>query len=190
MADGQQWLGRCRCSAEALIATLMNLAVKGRIRIDASEKNVTVLERTPEGAAHAGLAAEDTALDKKLFSNTSRKVLDRQYDAGLTTAYTAFRTALSRKYGTAYFKWNAGYTIAGILLTAGGLVFSVMQASVWTMWHTLVVLALAALNILFLYLMPARTPKGQKVRTEIEGFRLYMETAEKLQLNAVEVGSE
>jgi uncharacterized membrane protein YgcG len=174
----------------ALIATLMNLAVKGRIRIDASEKNVTVLERTPEGAAPAGLAAEDASLDKKLFSNTSRKVLDREYDAGLTTAYTAFSTALSRKYGTAYFKWNAGYTIAGILLTAGGLVFAVMQASVWTMWHTLVVLALAALNILFLYLMPAPTPKGQKVRTEIEGFRLYMETAEKLQLNAVEVGSE
>jgi uncharacterized membrane protein YgcG len=174
----------------ALIATLMNLAVKGRIRIDASEKNVTVLERTPEGAAPAGLAAEDAALDRKLFSNTSRKVLDREYDAELTTAYTAFTTALSRKYGTAYFKWNAGYTIAGILLTAGGLVFSVMQASAWTMWHTLVVLALAALNILFLYLMPAPTPKGQKVRTEIEGFRLYMETAEKLQLNAVEVGSE
>jgi uncharacterized membrane protein len=57
------------------------------------------------------------------------------------------------------------------------------------MWHTATVLALAALNILFLYLMPAPTPKGQKVRTEIEGFRLYMETAEKLQLNAVEVGS-
>jgi uncharacterized membrane protein len=40
-----------------------------------------------------------------------------------------------------------------------------------------------------MYLMPAPTPKGQQVRTEIEGFRLYMETAEKLQLNAVEPGS-
>jgi uncharacterized membrane protein len=38
--------------------------------------------------------------------------------------------------------------------------------------------------------MPAPTPKGQQVRTEIEGFRLYLETAEKLQLNAVEVGGK
>jgi uncharacterized membrane protein len=38
--------------------------------------------------------------------------------------------------------------------------------------------------------MPAATPKGQEVRSAIEGLRLYMETAEKLQLNAVEVGSE
>ena len=52
----------------------------------------------------------------------------------------------------------------------GGLAFAISQASVWTMWHTATVLALAALNILFLYLMPAPTPKGQKVRTEIEGF--------------------
>jgi uncharacterized membrane protein len=38
--------------------------------------------------------------------------------------------------------------------------------------------------------MPAPTALGQTTRTEIEGFRLYMETAEKLQLNAVTPGSE
>lgn len=174
----------------ALIATLMNLAVKGRIRIDASAKNVTVLERTASKEALAGLAAEDSALDQQLFRSTSRKVLDKQYDPAVTTAYMSFRTALSRKYGKDYFRWNAGYTFAGIVLTGGGLAFAISQASIWTSWHTAVVLALAALNILFLYLMPAPTPKGQRVRTEIEGFRLYMETAEKLQLNTVEVGSE
>ncbi len=173
----------------ALIATLMNLAVKGRVRIDASQNKVTVLERMAAAGALPGLSAEDAALDKALFRSTSRKVLDGKYDAGVTTAYTSFQTALSRQYGSAYFRWNAGYTIAGIVLTAGGLAFAISQASVWTVWHTAVVLALAALNLLFLYLMPAPTPKGQKVRTEIEGFRLYMETAEKLQLNAVEVGS-
>ena len=173
----------------ALISALLNLAVKGRIRIDASQKNVTVLERLPGKDALAGLSAEDAALDRQLFSAASRKILDRQYDAGVTSAYTSFSSALSRKYGAAYFRWNAGYTIAGLIVTAGGLAFAISQASVWTMWHTATVLALAALNILFLYLMPAPTPKGQKVRTEIEGFRLYMETAEKLQLNAVEVGS-
>ena len=173
----------------ALIAALMNLAVKGRIRIDASEKNVTVLERTASKEVLTGLASEDSALDQQLFRNTNRKVLDKQYDSTVTTAYMSFRTALSRKYGRDYFRWNAGYTFAGIVLTGGGLAFAIAQASTWTPWHTVVVLALAALNILFLYLMPAPTPKGQRVRTEIEGFRLYLETAEKLQLNTVEVGS-
>jgi uncharacterized membrane protein len=40
------------------------------------------------------------------------------------------------------------------------------------------------------YFLPAATPGGQKVRTEIEGFRLYLKTAEQLQLNAVKVGSD
>ena len=41
-----------------------------------------------------------------------------------------------------------------------------------------------------MYLMPAPTEKGQDVRTHLQGFRLYMEKAEKLQLNSVEVGSD
>jgi uncharacterized membrane protein YgcG len=174
----------------ALIATLMNLAVKGGVRIDASKKKVTILERTAKGDDRAGLAAEDASLDQSIFRHTDRKVLNGEYDSTLTAAYTSFKEALSRKYGSDYFRWNAGYTIAGLALTAGGVVFAATQASMWTAWHTLAVLALAGLNVLFLYLMPAPTPRGQKVRTEIEGFRLYMETAEKLQLNAVEVGSE
>jgi uncharacterized membrane protein YgcG len=50
--------------------------------------------------------------------------------------------------------------------------------------------ALTALNVVFMYLMPAPTVKGQALRTEIEGFRLYMETAEKLQLNAAIPGTD
>lgn len=174
----------------ALIATLMNLAVKGRIRIDATKKSATVLEKISEGDDAVGLASEDVTFEQSLVGNTSRRVLDGNYDAILTGAYDAFKQTLSRKYGVDYFRWNAGYTIAGLALTAGGVVFAASQAAMWTTWHTLVVLALAVVNVVFLYLMPAPTPKGQKARTEIEGFRLYMETAEKLQLNAVEVGSE
>lgn len=174
----------------ALIATLMNLAVKGRIRIDTSKKGVTVLVRIYEGDDAAGLASEDVALERSLVGNTSRRVLDGNYDSILTGAYDSFKNALSRKFGVDYFKWNAGYTVAGLVLTVGGVVFAASQASMWTTWHTLAVLALAVINMAFLYLMPAPTPKGQKVRTDIEGFRLYMETAEKLQLNAIEVGSE
>ena len=59
----------------------------------------------------------------------------------------------------------------------------------WTIWHTLATLALAALNIAFLYFMPAPTAKGQETRTAIEGFKLYLETAEKLQLNSMEAGA-
>jgi uncharacterized membrane protein YgcG len=174
----------------ALIATLMNLAVKGRLSIDASEKKNTKLTRTTAVAPAGDFAAEDTALEQAIFQGSSFKSLGEKYDSRFTAAYNAFQAALRRKYGRDYFRWNVGYTIAAIALSALVIFVAVNQISQWTHWHTLAILALAVLNGVFLYLMPAPTRKGQDVRTEIEGFKLYMEKAEKLQLNAVEAGSE
>jgi len=175
----------------ALIATLMQLAVKGRLTIDATDKKNTVLTRAPGAEAEAGdVTPEGLALERGVFAGSATKTLGAKYDAGFTAAYTAFQQSLSRRYGSAYFKWNLVYTLGAVLATIVVIAVTANIAAQWTLWHTFGVLALAALNVTFLYFMPAATPKGQKVRTEIEGFRLYMETAEKLQLNAVEPGSE
>ncbi len=174
----------------ALIATLMNLAVKGRFSIDASDKKVTKLTASSANGSSAGLADEDVALERGIFGGQTTKSLGGAYDSAFTSAYTDFKAQLSRRYGNAYFRWNAGYVVLSVLITVGVVIWAAMSASQWTGWHTLAVLALAALNIAFMYFMPAPTALGQTTRTEIEGFRLYMETAEKLQLNAVTPGSE
>ena len=175
---------------KALIATLMNLAIKGHLTIAAGKKKETTLTRTPEREKPATLTPEDLTLETGLFSRDNTLTLGKKYDAGFTAAYMKFRKSLSRAYGSAYFKWNALYTLMAAVLTVGAVVLAITQATTWSWWHTASLLTLAALNGWFMYLMPAPTRKGQAVRTEIEGFRLYMETAEKLQLNAVEVGSE
>jgi uncharacterized membrane protein YgcG len=175
----------------ALIATLMNLAVKGRIKIDASDKKRTVMTRDAGAAAARGdISGEDLALEDEIFHGAAVKSLGGDYDSAFTSAYQRFQQLLGRKYGRDYFRWNVGYTLGAIALTILVIAVSAVFVVQWTIWHTLAIAALAALNILFLYLMPAPTQKGQAIRTEIEGFRLYMDTAEKLQLNAVKVGSE
>ena len=174
----------------ALIATLMNLAVKDRLKIDASSKEHTVLTRRTEGASLANIPTEDLELEHAVFSTGRTKTLGEKYDAGFTAAYTKFSAALGRKYGSSYFRWNIGYTLAAIALTIVVVGVAATQITQWTLWHTLAIVALLAINGVFLYLMPAPTEKGQRTRTEIEGFRLYMDKAEKLQLNAVDVGLE
>ena len=174
----------------ALIATLLNLAIKRRIEIDARDKKETVLTRRSEAGTAAGLAPEDLALESSIFQSGGVKHLGQTYDAGFTSAYTTFNTALGNKYGSSYFRWNMGYTLVAIAITVIVVAIAATQVTQWTLWHTLAVIGLAAINAAFLYLMPAPTQKGQQVRTEIEGFRLYMEKAEKLQLNAFDVGLE
>lgn len=172
----------------ALIATLMNLAVKGRIAIDASDKKNTVLTRNASPSASPDIPAEDLSLEHSVFSVGQTKTLGTKYDSAFTAAYNAFQAALGRKYGSAYFRWNIGYPLAAIALSALVIFFAISQTTQWTAWHTLAIVAIVGLNAVFLYLMPAPTQKGQATRTEIEGFKLYMEKAEKLQLNAVDVG--
>lgn len=174
----------------ALIATIMNLAMKGRLTIDASDKKATTLTAAPNPPSAAAFTSEDLALEHGVFAGGDVKTLGGQYDSAFTEVYSKFRQRLSAQYGSTYFRWNAGYTVLAILATAAVVAFAAMSASQWTGWDTLAVLALAALNIAFMYFIPAPSKLGQEIRTQIEGFRLYMETAEALQLNAVKVGSE
>jgi len=171
----------------ALIATLMNLAVKGRIAIDATDKKRTVLTRN--SGPVPGIAHEDEMLISGIFGGGSQKTLGGAYDSAFTSAYTTFQTALGRNYGEQYFRWNIGYTLTAIGISILVIVISAFMVVQWTVWHTLGIVALAALNAVFLYLMPAPTQKGQAIYSEIQGFRLYMEKAEKLQLNSIEPGS-
>ena len=172
---------------DALIATLVNLGIKGRVDIDARSKKETVL--TPKAGGTGGLSEEERLLDRKLLGD-GPVTLGKAYDKGFTKAYMSFRKRVSERFGSDYFRWNIGYTVIAIMLSAAAIVFAIMQAPEWSPWLTGLVIAIALLNGLFMYLMPSPTRKGQEVRTEIEGFKLYLEKAEKLQLNAAEVGSD
>ncbi len=181
---------RALAGNRALIATLMNLAVKGRITIDASSKSKTVLGRAPAPLPDPNIASEDLALEQSIFGGASSKTLGGGTDTAFTSAYTSFQTKLSNNYGSKYFRWNLGYSLVALAISMIAVFVALTQIVNWTIWHTLALVGIAGLNGLFMYLMPAPTAKGQEVRTEIEGFRLYMETAEKLALNASQPGVE
>ncbi len=73
------------------------------------------------------------------------------------------------------------------LLPAGFFVFSGLQQSAFTLFNSFgmiwLSLFVAGLFALFHYLLKAPTPFGQKILDEIEGFRLYLSTAEQHRLN-------
>lgn len=176
---------------DGLIASLMYLASLGHMRIDvdADDKKKTTLSKA-EAIRGSALSSELTGLFNRLFSDGGDVKLGEKYNESFTKAYTRFRKQISDRYGASYFKWNLGYLILGAIVSIGAVAFAIAQASYWSHWHTMLLIGLIALNGLFMYLMPAPTPKGQDVRTHLQGFRLYMEKAEKLQLNSVEVGSQ
>lgn len=169
---------------KALIATLMHLAVNQHIKMDSS-KSETVLTYLNGGGNKRSITPDQATLMTKLFGHTKTMRLGKKTNMIFTNAYRGFQTDLQKRYGKDYFRWNIGYTIFGIILSviAIGTAFSQFYGNN-SDYFFIILGTLVAMNLLFIFLMPAPTQKGQKIKSEIEGFKLYLEMAEKQQLNA------
>ncbi len=169
---------------KALTATLLSLAIKGSLTLDTETKKTTIAQKDRA----APRAAEEDALFNGLFpsAHAADIILTRQPHDRFYKVYTKFKSVLTKRFGRPYFKYNGGFMVIGILLSflAGAAAISQFYGKP----HPFVLLGLAGLfllNILFLFLLPAPTQKGQKIKAEIEGFKLYLKTAEKQRLDAV-----
>lgn len=175
---------------DALIATLVNLAIRKRIDIDVDKKKKKTVLRRRATSGGEGLSPIDVNLETRLLPGDGEFSFGEKYSSTLTSAYEEFRKSLGTAYGAPYYRWNVALLIMATGLAVLAVVLAVNFALDWTSLHTLVVAGLIAMTLAAGYFLPAPTAKGQETRTEIEGFRLYLKTAEELQLNAVEVGSD
>lgn len=173
---------------DAFSADLVDMAVKGMLNMKPLSKSLTLNKRTPE--TRPAIADHQSALFESLLGSRESRIIGGSYDSGFASSYTNFKSAITKKYGTSYFRRNTGYLAFAIIASAAMIVLSVSQTLNWTPLHFTLIGGLIAVNLLFLYLMPAQTKKGEKARSEIAGLRLYLETAEKNQMNAVDVHAE
>ncbi|MEZ5918182.1 MAG: DUF2207 domain-containing protein [Parvularculaceae bacterium] len=174
---------------DALIATLINLGVHKQVEIDAQDKKKITLTRIKSDGV-SGLEDHEIELEQKLLIGKGGSLtFGGKYNAAFTNAYTQFRLTLAKLFGPPYFRWNRGFLMLAAALSVLVVIIAANFVIEWTGVHTIAVVALGLMSAAGSYFLPAPTPKGQAVRTEIEGFRLYLETAEKLQLNAVKVGA-
>lgn len=173
----------------AFIATLINLAIRKRLKIDVGDDKKTTLTRLGE-AQSLGSTDVEAGLEGDLFGSSGKIRFGGEYNPALTSAYDDFRKTVAKDYGPRYFKWNRGFLLFAVALSVGAGVLASKLALEWTGLHSAAVAGLAIMAFAASYFLPAATPGGQKIRTAIEGFRLYLKTAEQLQINAVKVGSD
>lgn len=162
----------------AFTAAVINLAVKGHLRIEQDGKDY-VLHRI-EGRAR--LAPGEKALMGRLFEGGPTLAIGQENHQTIGAARKAHRRALRRNYERLYFVTNSPLllpSLAFLILLAGGLVVT----GAMTPAAFLVVLAALGLHGLFYYLLRAPTPPGRRLLDRLEGFRLYLNVAEKDDLN-------
>ncbi len=106
-------------------AALVNLAVKGYLRITEDEGDFT-LERAERN--DVALAPGEQALVKKLFSALHVVPLKQQNHAVIGGALKAHKNALRRNYEKIYFLANSGYLVPGVLISLAAFAAAVFAA--------------------------------------------------------------
>ncbi|MGB6229576.1 MAG: DUF2207 domain-containing protein, partial [Litorimonas sp.] len=165
---------------DAFSAMLMQLGAKGVVDIEADKKR-TVIRQTSGAVDHPDARA---LLSEIMAGRRGVLELDGGTDTKFFAAIAAFHQTIARAYGPAYYKRNLVLAVLGLVLSVA-LAAIVIASPVAK--NGPVVLALfagiAAMNLLFAFLLPAPTKRGAQVSSEIDGFELYLKTAEEKRIN-------
>ncbi|MGD8977115.1 MAG: DUF2207 domain-containing protein [Gammaproteobacteria bacterium] len=162
----------------AFTAAVINLAVHGHLQIEQDDDDYVLRQTQGSGA----LAPGEKALLSRLFEGGSTVELERENHQRIGAARKAHRRALRRNYERLYFVTNSPLLLPSLVLLVlmGGGLF---VTGVMTPAAFVVILLALALHGLFYYLLRAPTPPGRRLLDRLEGFRLFLDVAEKDDLN-------
>ena len=165
---------------DAFSAAIVSLAVKGQLVIEEQDDEFT-LQRMA-GAADAANAAltpgERAVLQTLLPDPGSRIKMKQEHYRVFQSARQALQKALQKEYRGRLFELNRVYLLPPVLMSAAAAVVAKFFTGGSAVWISFGLLTFS-LHALFIFLLRAPTPAGRRVMDEIEGFRRYLDTAER-----------
>lgn len=177
-----RYIRRMGYDNKVMTAAVVNLAVKGYLRIGKDGDTHTLHRLQPANPAPPLTTAERDLL-AALFSGGDTLVLEDENHQQLSGARSAHRRALRKEYRNRYFKVNGLMNLPAFLIM---IVSSIVALNVGAGPTPLVVVTIGimlAVTVLFVVLMKRPTGIGRRVLDEVDGFREYLEIAEKDELN-------
>jgi uncharacterized membrane protein len=177
---------------KTMTAAVVNLAVKGYLRINAllkpsgffsfgSKENEHSLSRTDPGTNPPTLAPGEADLLAGLFAKGDKVVLENDNHELLGKAKSRHHKSLKEDYRHKYFKKNVLLNVPAILIVGATVVFA-LGAGGPSFPVIATILAMFVTTIFFANVMKRPTLRGRKLLDEMEGFRDYLEVAEKNEL--------
>ena len=184
-------------SMKNLGASIVHLAIQGYLKIDESEekgwfsrsKNYT-LSKIKDSSDQS--SAEEKRIMDDLFGQGNTVILDGQYDSRFKEAVQGFHSSLKFQHHKMLQDGNnRQFLVLPILLSIGILATSLIVMSNAGLLDQVGinnpnVLALAMFFgftiigiILYAYLIKQPSPERQKLSSEIQGFKMYLNMAEK-----------
>lgn len=179
--------------SKQLAATIVNLAVKGLLRIEqvpgswlSQSHYVLKKSSTPLTQISSGHAQNDLKLANILFSSAQELALNTQQPS-LSTAANFLKSSFERDYDIPFFQTHSEYVSFATLTSACiGLVAALIAPDAYlSLWFWVLLGLHFALNILFFALLPNYSQEGQQFSEQIEGFKIFLKTTETERLKVI-----
>ena len=167
---------------KVMTAAVVNLAVKGYLRIDNSG-DLHTLKQTDPGDHPPPMAIGEKELQDALFADGATVILDDENHKLISASRSAHRWSLKRDYAGRYFKTNGLLSMPGLIIAFAAAIFAVNVGAGPTPAVIGVIVLMVVTFFVFLVIMKRPTGLGRKLLDEILGFRDYLEIAEKDEMN-------
>jgi hypothetical protein len=179
---------------KVMTAAGVNLAVKGYLRINATEQQSGFLGIGNVPAEHSltkvrrrdyapPLAPGERELFDGLFRDGRTVELDNENHELLGAAKSAHRQSLKDDYKDRYFRTNGALNIPALAIVIGTTIAALSLGSGTAVFVIATIIAMIVTMIFFAIVMKRPTIRGRAVLDEMLGFKDYLEVAEKDELN-------
>ena len=176
-----------RMGQACFTAAVVSLGVKGHLTIEEDDGDFTLhgakrTDRPPETPS----PGERAVLDELLPGGQGRIELDQDNHRDFRKALGGLGKALAAEHKGRLFNLNGLYAVPAVILSVVATVLAIVLKQqnplIWAAWA----IGIVGMHILFIFLLRAPTVIGQRVRDEIEGFALYLDTAEQDRLDRMQ----
>lgn len=165
----------------AFTAAIISLAVKGWLTIEEDDGEFTLV-RNPDGSTATPTPGEQAVLDTLLPDGSSRIAMDNENHRDFQAARNALSKALKKEHHGRLFVLNGIYLLPPLLMSVTAAFIAFFLEGGPAVWISFLILTLA-LHGLFAFLLRAPTVAGRLVMDQIEGFEMYLGTAEQERLD-------
>ena len=166
---------------DAFTAAVISLGVKGYLKIDDQEEEFTLF-RQPKPEADTASLGEAGVLEALLPETESWITLEQENNLEFRLARGALKDALDKEHKGRLFKLNTIYALPAIIVSILAALAAIpLEAGLlpWVAYGITII----AMHITFVSLLRAPTPAGRRIMDEIEGLRMYLDTAERGRLD-------
>ena len=170
---------------KAFAAAVVSLGVKGYLEIRENDDDFTLHRKTDRGRNLEKASKGESAVLECLFENGSEIELDQKNHRTFMRAQSVLKMAMKNEHLNRIFKLNSIFALPAVLMTIGAAIIAAAWIDGVFIWVLFAVLSIL-MHFVFLSLLRKPTPAGRRIMDEIEGFEMYLDTAEQDRLDRMQ----